>query len=107
MGPWRRRGSRDGHRRGLTDALAGPAAVAVAHALRQDASEVPLPEDRDVVRALAPDAPEDALAGGAGARRTDRRPDHLDPAGCGEAIELGAVLGVVVANEEARPGPPG
>ena len=55
--------------------------------------------------ALAPDAAEEALADGVGARRPDPRPDHLDPAGRGEAVELGAVRGVVVVEEEARSAP--
>jgi hypothetical protein len=63
----------------LTDALVGPAAVDVAHVLCQVASEVPLPEDQDVVRALAPDAAEEELADGVGARRPERRQEGLDP----------------------------
>src|SRR5262249_12296425 len=98
-------GARDGHRGALADSLVGPAAVEVAGVLRQDASQVPLPEDQDVVHALAPDAAEEAFADGVGARRADRRPDHLYPARSGEAVELGPVLGVVVVDQEARSGP--
>jgi hypothetical protein len=58
-----------------------------------------------VIEALSPDAAEEALADGVGPRRSDRRPDHRDPAGCGEAVERGAVLGVVVVDQEARPRP--
>src|SRR5438105_13106282 len=91
---------RDGN--ALADALVGSDAVEVGHVLRQEAPEVPLAEDQRVVHALPADASEETLADGVGPRRPDRRPDHLDAAGRGEAVELGAVLGVVVVDQEAR-----
>src|SRR4051812_17210729 len=92
-------------RNALTDPLVRSSAVEVAEVLRQHAPEVPLAEDQRVVRALPADAAEEALADGVGPRRPDRRPKYGDAAGGGEAIELGAVLGVVVVDEEARSAP--
>ena len=46
--------------------------------------------------------PEEALADGVGPRRPDRRADHLDRAGGGDAGEGATVLGVVVVDQEPR-----
>src|SRR5262249_29471153 len=79
-------------RRALCETLVRPGTVEVADVLGQDPPEVPLAEDQEVVDALPADAAEEALADRVGPRRPDRRPDHLDPAPCGEAAERGSVL---------------
>jgi hypothetical protein len=89
----------------LAQALVGPAPVEVGDVLGQDPLQVPLAEDQDMIDALAADAPEEALADGVRARRPNRRQDHVDAATGRDPCEGGAVLGVVVVDQEARPRP--
>jgi hypothetical protein len=67
---------------------------------RQEASEMPLAEDEHVVDALSPDAAEEALAHGVGARSPDRCANHLDCVGRRDAGEGGSVCGIVVVDRE-------
>ena len=62
-----------------------------------------LAEDEDVVEALSPDRTEGAFADGVHERGLDGGADHLRVAGLGHRVELRSELGVVVADEEARP----
>jgi transposase InsO family protein len=87
----------------LADPLVRSRRIEVLDVLREDASEVPLAEDQHVVSAFASDAPEEALADAVGARRPDRRPDHLDAPRRSDPGEGRTVLGVVVPDQEPRP----
>ena len=69
----------------------------------QDAPQVRLAQDEDVVQALAPHAAEEALAGGVLPRRAVGRAQLRDAARRGDAGEGRPVLAVVVADEVARP----
>jgi len=60
-----------------------------------------------VIEALASHAPEEALAGGVRPRCPDGGAQHRDPAARRDAGERGAVLAIVVADEEARGGAEG
>ena len=87
----------------LRERLVRAVLVEVRHVLAQHAGEVALAEDEHVVEALAPHAPQEALAYGVGQRRADRGAQDADPAPRRDACERRPVLAIVVADEEARP----
>ncbi len=68
----------------------------------KDAAEVILTEDEDVVEALPPDTAQEALADGRAVRRPRRDGHHIDTRTFSYSLELGAVLVVVVTDEEPR-----
>jgi len=98
------RGDPRGHGRALLgsplpQALMGPNRVAVRHVFVEDASQLALTQDDDVVEARAPDAAEEALAGRVLARCPIRRPYLRDAACCDNVGEGFAKRAVVVADE--------
>ena len=92
-------------RHALAEPLMGPGVVEVPDVLAQDAAQVPLAEDQDVVEAFPPDAPEEALADGVGPRRA-RRAQGPDAADRGDPSDVGPELPVVVGDQEAVSTPP-
>src|SRR4051812_1649972 len=98
-----RRPRPQGARDGLPDALVWPRGVEVRGVLPQHASQLPLAQDQDMIEALAPDAPEEALAGGICPRGPDGRAQDGDPAARRHAGEPRPVLAIVVADQ--KPGP--
>ncbi len=80
-----------------------PGAVEVRDVLPEDTSEMGLPQDEDMVQALAPHAAQEPLAGGVLPGRAIRRAQLLDARGGGDAGEGRAVRAVVVAEQVARP----
>jgi len=81
--------------------------VEVGHIRAEHASQLRLAEDEDVVQALPPHAPQEALAGRVGPQGAHGRAQDADPARGGEAVEARPVLGVVVADQESRGRPEG
>ena len=72
-----------------------PVAVEVVHILAEDAPQMGLAQDQEVVQAFPPDAPEEALAGGVLPGRTIGRAQLLDAGRRGGAGEGGPVLTAV------------
>ena len=64
-------------------ALMGPVLIEVAYVRPQHAPQVPFAQNQDVVEALAPDAAEEALAGGVLPGGAIGRPPLRDAAGFG------------------------
>ena len=85
----------------LPETLVRPHAVEVGDVLAERAAQVALAEDEQVVKALAADAAEEALADGVRSRGADRRAQDRDLAGCGDAREGRPELAVVVADQVA------
>ncbi len=83
----------------------GPGVVEVPHVLSQDATEVALAQEQDVIQALPPDAPEEPLADRVRPRRAGRRAQDPDAADRGDPSEVGPELPVVAPtrNRGARP----
>ncbi len=94
---------RRSYRDRLAEPLVWPGAVAVPAIRAEDAPQVGLAADEEVVQALPPHAAEEALAGGVRPRGADGRAQHADPARGGEMVEARSVLGVIIADEQARP----
>ena len=86
----------------LRQSLMRPIVVEVPRVFPEDAPQVPLVQDEDVVEALPPHAAEEALAGRVLSRCPLGRPQHRDAARRRDAGECRHVLAVVVADEEAR-----
>ena len=99
-------GGRVWHRDALADTLVRPRPVEVADVLHEDATEVPLAEEQDVVQILPPDATQEALTDGVDPRRSRRRAEDLDAARGRDAGEVGPELPVVVVDQEPRRLPP-
>lgn len=87
----------------LADPPVRPGAVEVRDIRAEDAPQVRLAEDGEVVQALPPHAADGPLAGRVGAWGADRRAQHSDSARGGEAVEARPVLRVVIANQEPWP----
>ena len=68
-------------------------------------AQVVLPEEQQVIEALPPHAPQEALGNRVGAWRADGRARDGDIARRGHLREARAILAVVVANEELGPSP--
>src|SRR4051812_40591583 len=80
-----------------------PGAVEVRHVLAQDAPQVGVAEDEDVVEAFPARAPEEALARRVLLGRAVGRAQLPDAARRGDAGEGRPILAVAVADEVARP----
>jgi hypothetical protein len=91
-----------GHRGLLAAPLVRACAVVVADVLGDDALEVPVIEDQDVVEALSTQRTEKAFANGVHVRRAHCRAEHPDAGGAGERIEGGPEPVVAIANQEPR-----
>jgi transposase len=87
----------------LLNALVWPRRVKVCAVRPEHAAQLALVQDEQVVEARAPDAAEEPLADGIGARGPHGRPQHLAAAPRRDARELRAKRGVVVTDQEARP----
>lgn len=81
----------------VRQALVRPITVEVDRVLAQDAAQVRLAEDQEMVQALAPHAPEEAFANGVLSGRPIGRAQDGDAGGPGDAGECRALLAVVVA----------
>ncbi len=57
-------------------------------------------EDQDAIEAVAADGPDPALGECVRVRRSDRRPDHLDPLGAKDLVEGAAELRVAVVDQQ-------
>jgi hypothetical protein len=86
----------------LLQALVRPRGVEAGDVLAQDAAQVRLAQDQDMVEALAPDTPREALAGGVLPGGAVGRARPLDAGRRGDAREGQAILAVAVADEVAR-----
>lgn len=71
----------------LVQGLMGPGPIEEVRILPQHASQMPLTEDRHMVEAFPPHAPEEPLAGGVLPRRAIGRPQLRDAHGRGDAGE--------------------
>jgi hypothetical protein len=91
----------------LPQALMGPCRVEVRGVLPQDAAQMGFAQDQQVVQALAPHAPQEALARGVLPGRAIRRAQLLNAGGCRDPGKRGAVLAVIVMEEVPRPLPEG
>jgi len=87
----------------LPKPLVWPRRVEVCAVRPEHAAQLTLVQDEQVVEARAPDAAEEPLADGIGARGPHGRAQHLDAAPSRDARELRAKRGVVVTDQEARP----
>ena len=86
----------------LLDALMGSCLVEVGHIRLEDALELPLLEDEQVIEALMPHTAQEALTDRISARRMNRRFQYLDAAGCGHARETGRKFAIVISNQIFR-----
>ena len=77
-----------------------PCSVEVSDIRAEDAPQVRLAEDENVVQALAPYAAQEPRARRIDARGADGGAQHADPARGGEAIEPLPILAIVVAKQE-------
>src|SRR3712207_3619831 len=87
----------------LPQALMWAPRVEVRGVLREDASQVDLAQDQQVVQALAPHAAKEPLADRILPGRAIRRPQLLDASDRGDAGEGRPVLAVVVVQQVAWP----
>ena len=83
----------------LRQALMWPLVLEVPDALAEDAPQVPLSQDQDMIHALPPHAAEEALARGGLPGRAVGRPQLRDARGGGDAGER---LTVVLAEKSIR-----
>src|SRR5450631_2501192 len=91
-------------RHALFEPLMRARGVEIAKAiLLEHPTEVPFAENNNVVEALAPDAAEKSLANGIHERSLNGRPKNADAGALRGAVEVGAELAVVVANDELGP----
>ena len=77
--------------------------VEVPHIRIQNALELLLLQNQQVVQAFLSHTPQEALADRIGAWRMIRRFQYLDAAGCGHARETGSELGITITDEILRP----
>src|SRR3712207_3958179 len=95
----RRRPAR--HRDALAAPLVRPGLVAVGEVLAERLPQMALTEEQQVVEALPPDTPEEALGDRVGPRRADRRAHHGDAARRGYLREARTILAVIVADRKS------
>ena len=86
----------------LPDALMGSSLVEVHPVLIQNALELLLVEDEQMVEACLPHTPQRAFADGIGSWCMIRRFQYLDIARCGHASETGPKFAIVISNEIFR-----
>ena len=58
--------------------------------------------NHDVIKTLAAYAPQQSFADGVGARRSDRRAEHINAASNRNSLEVPTVLCIIVTNEILR-----
>jgi len=91
------------HGNSLPNSLMRPREVEVAEAALPDYSlEVALAQDDHVIEALAADAPKESFAHGVHERSSHGRPKNAHAGVLCGALEVGAELAVVVANDQLR-----
>ena len=86
----------------MIDTLVRSRAIEVCGVLLEDASQVGLAHDDDVVEALTTDAAQHSLADRIRTRCLDRRAQHLDSAAHRDGIEVRTIFRIVVANQVLR-----
>ena len=86
----------------LADSLVRSGPVEVRTILRENALQMVLAEENDVVQAFPAQGADEALDVGGRLGREDRRPNHSDARATGDAVEGGGALAVVVAEQELR-----
>jgi hypothetical protein len=59
-------------------------------------------EDEDAIKAIAADGPHPALSERVRVRRSNRRPDHLDPLGAEDFVEGAAELRVTIVDQQLK-----
>ncbi len=91
----------------MPEPLVRPSTIEVVDILVEHAPQVAFSEDQEMIEALPPDAPEEALADGVGPRRARRRAQDPDAADRGYPSKIGPELAVVIADQEARRPPVG
>jgi len=79
-----------------------PGAVVIIHVGREDAAQMALVEDDDMVQAFPPDRTDDPLDVGVLPRRAWRRDDLGDPQRLNLVANLEAIRGIAVAQQVAR-----
>ncbi len=65
----------------------------------EEAGEVLLMEDQEVIQAFSPHASQKALTDGIGLWRTIRRSKHLDAARCCDARKIRAEFAIIIPNQ--------
>src|SRR5262249_35904895 len=77
-----------------------PVVVVVRHIRREDMLEMAAAEDEEPVKTLSADAANPALGVRPRLRRPHRCPDHADPFGAEDLVELAGQLAVSIRDEE-------
>ena len=86
----------------LREPLMRTLSVEVAGIVGEQAFEVAVAEDENVIEAVAPYAPEDSLADSVRSRLAERGAQHADACPGGDPVEDGAELRVAITEKEAR-----
>ncbi len=79
-----------------------PVAVVVLDEDAKHALEVPPVDDEEPVETLGPDGADEALGDRIRLRRSNRRPDRLDPLATEDRVEVTSELAVAIADQEAQ-----
>jgi hypothetical protein len=82
-----------------------PVLVVVGGVDTQDSVEVSASDDEDAIEAVAADSPHPALGERVRLRRSDGSPDHLDPLGAEDFVEVAAELRVAVVDQQSVAAP--
>ncbi len=113
-GPVRRGGRAAEGSRGASAALIGrvaavwwselegavrPMLVVLVRVHAQDSFEMSACEDEDAIEAVAADGPHPALSERVRVRRSNRRPDHLDPLGAEDLVKGATELRVAIVDQ--------
>jgi hypothetical protein len=77
-----------------------PRPIKIRNVVHEDAAQVLLVQDQQVIQTFAPDAPQESFARRIGPWSLDRRAQHLNPASCRDGVEVWTVLRVVVTNND-------
>src|SRR5260370_14061193 len=98
---WSTRGSK-GVRDLLLDPLMRPGPVEVVYVCIEDALELLLLQDEQMIETFATHTAQKPFTHGIGARRAIRGFQNLDSAGCGPAAEIGSKLRIAIPNAVLR-----
>ena len=79
-----------------------PVAFVVLHEDAQHALELPPVDDEEPIETLGPDGADEALGDRIRPRRSNRRPDDLDPFAVEDRVEVTSELAVAIADQEAE-----